>query len=237
MLRPALFVLLAAFALSSPLATFAANPPRAGGDFDFYLLATQWLPGWCRAGTGKSGAELDAAACPARISPLLFHGLWPENTDGSYPQNCSTVGELDPAKLAFANPFANVLRNARTFVDHEWAKHGTCTPYYRVGSETTDPNAYYQGVNRYFSDALSRFGALTAPSLPAEANPAAIRRAFVRSNPAVPENSILLTCARETPDRRVLTGFWLCADKSLHAMACPAALQQYGCDGETVSTR
>jgi ribonuclease T2 len=209
----------------------------AGGSFDFYLLATQWLPGWCRVGTGKSGAELAAGACRSQQSPLLFHGLWPENLDGSYPQDCERVGALDPAKLAFANPYAGWLANASTFIDHEWSKHGTCSSYHRPGSETADPYGYYRGVNRYFSDALGVFGTLAAPTLPAVADSAAARQAFALRNAAWPERSILLTCAPDAGGRQVLTGFWLCADKALGARSCPAALQRYGCEEGEVLTR
>ena len=47
--------------------------------FDFYLLATQWIPGWCEVGSGQSGAIIDnLRACQQQSFEratilLIFH--------------------------------------------------------------------------------------------------------------------------------------------------------------------
>ena len=47
--------------------------------------------------------------------------MWPENTDGTYPEDCSTApGPSDPAQYADLYPEAGLL-------EHEWKTHGTCS--------------------------------------------------------------------------------------------------------------
>jgi ribonuclease T2 len=50
-----------------------------------------------------------------------MHGLWPQNDDGTYPQNCSNApGPADPSQYSDVYPDPGLLH-------HEWTKHGTCS--------------------------------------------------------------------------------------------------------------
>jgi ribonuclease T2 len=61
---------------------------------------------------------------------FTLHGLWPENSDGTYPQDCSNT-PFDPSQVA---PIASDLNKywislngpSETFWSHEFEKHGTC---------------------------------------------------------------------------------------------------------------
>jgi len=85
-----------------------------GVNFDFYMLVLQWDP---------------------TLSTTFFtiHGLWPENSDGSYPQNCpgpkfntTAISDLITTlnKVWPSNNGANSV-----FWQHEWEKHGTCSEF------------------------------------------------------------------------------------------------------------
>src|SRR5579872_3051728 len=88
----------------------AAN--SAPGDFDFYLLNLSWSPEFC---TTHSSPE--CASHPG----FVVHGLWPQNTDGTYPENCSSApGPANPSQYIDVIPTASL-------VQHEWATHGTCS--------------------------------------------------------------------------------------------------------------
>jgi ribonuclease T2 len=67
---------------------------------------------------------------------LTIHGLWPNNDDGSYPQNCSDekfdLSNLQPIRDELEQQWPNIkaLANSTSHVEfweHEWSKHGTCT--------------------------------------------------------------------------------------------------------------
>src|SRR5271165_1961488 len=83
--------------------TSRVSPSVAGSGFDFYLLNLSWSPEFCYG-------HRDAAECAAR-STFVLHGLWPENTDGSYPESCSNApGPADPAQYASLYPDPNLLQ-------------------------------------------------------------------------------------------------------------------------------
>src|SRR5437763_15696110 len=104
------------FTASSPSAVAASSGQqqrRAAAQFDFYLLNLSWSPEFCHS-------HPSAAEC-AMHSTFVLHGLWPQNRDGSYPQNCSSApGPADPSQYSELYPDPSLLR-------HEWAKHGTCS--------------------------------------------------------------------------------------------------------------
>ncbi|TDR72029.1 ribonuclease T2 family protein [Paludibacterium purpuratum] len=237
MMKTWLVVVAGAMAVLSGLAMAADIP--AGNGFDYYLLSTQWVPGWCQTGTaGKSGATLDPSqACGEKVAPLMFHGLWPERSDGSYPHDCHAVPPLDSTRLTFANPYRPYLKNAVEFVDHEWSKHATCTPFYQPGSEQSDAAGYYQRVNRYFGDAIAAYQKITVPALAAQSTVDAIKQRFAERNPQYPAAAQFATCDKDPQQKKFLTGLWLCVDTGLKAIACPAGLMKYeNCQGE-INTR
>src|SRR5215469_12084849 len=55
----------------------------APANFDFYLLNLSWSPEFCYS-------HPNAQECAAHAA-FVLHGLWPQNNDGSYPENCSNA--------------------------------------------------------------------------------------------------------------------------------------------------
>jgi ribonuclease T2 len=93
---------------------------QASDNFDYYLLALSWAPEFCAShGGDASSSECD----PGRHFGFVVHGLWPQNDDGSYPQNCAParpVAEQIVQRMLAIMP-------ARGLIQHEWATHGTCS--------------------------------------------------------------------------------------------------------------
>ena len=173
------------------------NHPSANsapGDFDFYLLNLSWSPEFCA--THSSSPE-----CSAHPG-FVVHGLWPQNTDGTYPENCSNApGPANPSQYTDIIPTASL-------VQHEWATHGTCSGL---------------AADAYFSDIRSVFQEVHIPATftgnqqPAMLAPDVILAQFSRSNPTFPAASFALSCGNN-----YLTAVEVCLDKSLHPETCQA---------------
>lgn len=96
-------------------ASSAVNTP---GTFDYYLLVLSWAPEFCTTNASNaSSSECD----PKRGFGFVVHGLWPENTDGSYPSNCEPARQVEEPTVQHML----ALMPARGLIRHEWAKHGT----------------------------------------------------------------------------------------------------------------
>jgi ribonuclease T2 len=173
----------------------AASPIAASSaGFDFYLLNLSWSPEFCFS--HPSAAE--CAAHPA----FVLHGMWPQNNDGTYPENCSNApGPSDPTQ--YKDIYAD-----QGLLAHEWQTHGTCSGL---------------GADAFFSAARTAYRSVAIPptltgltsqtSLP----PDQILDLFTASNPAIPRSSLALSCGHN-----YLTAIEVCLDKSLHPIACSA---------------
>jgi ribonuclease T2 len=173
----------------------AASPHAASSaGFDFYLLNLSWSPEFCFS--HPSAAE--CASHPA----FVLHGMWPQNNDGTYPENCSNApGPSDPDQ--YKDIYAD-----QGLLAHEWRAHGTCSGL---------------GADAFFSAARAAYRSVTIPptlsgltsqtSLP----PDQILDLFTVSNPAIPRSSLALSCGHN-----YLTAVEVCLDKSLHPIACSA---------------
>lgn len=168
--------------------------PSAGGpqNFDYYLLNLSWSPEFCYSHRG-------APEC-ARHSAFVLHGLWPQNTNGSYPQDCNNApGPANPAQYSDIYPDAGLL-------EHEWHTHGTCS-----GLSADD----------FFATARAAFKSFTIPPKLAQLDtqvsmtPDQILSLVTASNPSIPETSLVLSCGNN-----YLTAVEVCLDKQLHPIAC-----------------
>src|SRR5947208_1570815 len=114
------------FGASRALAQDASHAARP--NFDYYLLNISWSPEYCHS-------HPSAIEC-AHHSTFVLHGLWPQNADGSYSQNCSTdPGPSNPSQYADIYPDAGLLQ-------HEWKTHGTCSGL--------SPDAYFTAARPAF---------------------------------------------------------------------------------------
>src|ERR1700751_2317489 len=75
---------------TTPRATRQSTPrssalpqPAGAQSFDYYLLNLSWSPEFCYS-------HQSAPECGLHKT-FVLHGLWPQNADGTYPQNCSNV--------------------------------------------------------------------------------------------------------------------------------------------------
>jgi len=162
------------------------------GVFDFYLLTLSWSPEFCATHSNSS----ECSAHPG----FVVHGMWPQNNDGTYPENCSNApGPANPQQHLDLMPTVSL-------VNHEWTTHGTCS-----GLE----------ADAYFSAIRKAFRAVRIPSMfthvgqPAMMSPSEIIGQFAAANASWPRGSIALSCGRN-----YLTAVEICLSKTLVPESC-----------------
>lgn len=172
--------------------TSEAPQPNGSQGFDYYLLNLSWSPEFCYS-------HRSAPEC-GRGATLVLHGLWPQNSDGSYPQNCSGApGPANPSQYSDIYPDQSLL-------EHEWRTHGTCSGL--------SPDAF-------FTTARAAFQSVKVPPKLAQLNaqislpPDQILSLVTQSNPAIGAASVALSCGNN-----YLTAVEVCLDKQLHPIAC-----------------
>ena len=182
----------AAEVAAQPAAQPAIAQPDASHPFDYYLLTLSWSPEFCHSHPTATECSLHPA--------FVLHGLWPENSNGTYPENCSNApGPADPSQYSDIYPDQGLLQ-------HEWKTHGTCS-----GLSPDD----------FFTTARAAVHSITVPptltqltkqiSLP----PAQIITLFTAANPSITNSSLVVSCGNN-----FLTAVEVCLDKSLHPTAC-----------------
>jgi len=165
-----------------------------GSGFDYYLLNLSWSPEFCFT-------HPDASECAAHPA-FVLHGLWPQNNDGTYPENCSTApGPAAPAQYQDIYPDQGLLR-------HEWQTHGTCSGLTADQFLQTARSAV-RGI--VIPPTLKTLTSQT--SLP----PDDIIGLFAAVNPQILRTSFVVSCGHN-----YLTAIEVCLDKSLHPIACGA---------------
>jgi ribonuclease T2 len=180
-----------------------ASPERAGtggavaemadsAAFDYYLLNLSWSPEFCISHpSAQECAEHDA---------FVLHGLWPQNNDGTYPENCSNAaGPASPSAYKDIYPDSGLLA-------HEWKKHGTCSGL--------APDAYLSVARKAYRS-ITIPPALAGLKSQASMSPEGVLGLFTQSNPAIPRSSFALSCGNNE-----LTAVEVCLDKSLRPIAC-----------------
>lgn len=113
-------------------------------EFDYLLLAVRWPPSDCT----------EHQCLPHIPSRWIIHGLWPNYSNGSWPQFCcphtpfvnESVSEIRSHLLKV---WPNLLKgqSEESLWKHEWDKHGTCAT----------KNALIRGELNYFNYTLSLF--------------------------------------------------------------------------------
>ena len=163
-----------------------------GQPFDYYLLNLSWSPEFCHS-------HPNATECASRPA-FVLHGLWPQNTDGTYPQNCSdTRGPSNPSQFSDIYPDAGLLQ-------HEWRTHGTCSGL--------APDAFFTAARTAFHSVAipPTLTQLTGQiSLP----PEQILGLFTAANPSIPRSSLALSCGNN-----YLTAVEVCLNKNGQPIPC-----------------
>lgn len=191
-------VLLLLAAAAGPAWADQCGPARGEvGRFDYYLLSLSWSPAYCATPAGRDNKR----QCGGPQSyGMVVHGLWPQYTDGSWPQCCRRVP--DPRPSAEVDKASRVMIGDQ-LLRHEWRKHGAC--------DLGGSDDYFARINRL----VDRLG--LAPDLPA-AGVERIRVTELKRNWAVPADSIAVRCRG-----RRLTEVHICLDRGLSPLPCPAA--------------
>jgi ribonuclease T2 len=188
---------------------FRADAP--GKNFDFYVLALSWSPGFCDSvGGARDQCE------PGRGHGFVVHGLWPQYDHG-FPSDCA--GPRSPSRLALER--ANGLFPDERLARYEWRKHGTCS-----GKSPSD----------YFADVARAREAVTIPALFVRPTrdqtftPIDVERAFYDANPRLRPGMMAVACRRDT-----LEEVRICLSKDLRDFrACPEIVQR-GCRQREIS--
>ncbi len=180
------------------------TPPTTGaapsGDFDFYVLALSWSPGFCA--TGGAAKAPDQCADGAGLG-FVVHGLWPQYQHG-YPSDCDPgrpVSRIALDQTRGVYPSEGLAR-------YEWRKHGTCTGL--------SPEAYFAGA-KAARDKVVIPDAFKSPRQAQSIAPADAQRAFSAVNPGLRPEAIAIGCIRgELEEVR------LCLSKDLRQFVnCP----------------
>ena len=178
----------------APSASTDRATPRVaqGSGFDYYLLNLSWSPEFCYS-------HPDATEC-ASHSTFVLHGLWPQNNNGGYPENCSNApGPSDPSSFSDIYPDLGLLQ-------HEWRTHGTCSGL--SARRLLHHRARSRPLHHHSAHARNLSSQTSMP-------PDEIVSLFTRANPALTSDSVAISCGHN-----FLTAVEVCLDKSLHPIAC-----------------
>lgn len=171
------------------------KPESVVGAFDYYLLSLSWSPTYCLT-------HSEDAQCSGKGYGFVLHGLWPQYAQGGWPQSCAPQQKLSRDERAqglmvFATP---------KLLNHEWAKHGTCSGLGAAGYLTAADRAL---AAVKIPDKLQPTG--TSTYLSAQE----IAQQFRRSNPGIPANGIAVIC--KGPE---LSEVRVCLSKDLAFATC-----------------
>src|ERR1019366_8281788 len=202
--RPTLVIVL--LLVGCLLTSTACHTPPADntpGSFDYYLLTLSWAPEFCAAHAGNApSSECD----PQRHFGFVVHGLWPENDNGSYPQNCAPAQPV--AQPTVQRMLA--IMPARGLIQHEWATHGTCS-----GLAAQD---YFAAIEKAFRQAQIP-PEYRAPGQALQASPADIEQKFAAANHA-PVGDFRVSCSNSE-----LVAVEVCLTKDLQYRQCGPRLR------------
>ena len=157
---------------------------RSARRFDFYLLALTFESAFCDDGNQqrRQCRALDEATL--RSTPLVLHGLWPENLQPeTYPHDCSAERlQLSAAVRARLERWMPGIEAG--LQHHEWRKHGSCTGL--------DPNTYFT----LSLDLTERVDKALGPALLANAgrtiDAATLRAAVSTVDPGLAQSLVLM---------------------------------------------
>ncbi len=167
-----------------------------------YTLAVTWTPEYCYSHRSEPAAAFECGGGGARFG-FSLHGLWPDGIGPEWPQYCKSTPLLPDATLRrnlCATPSAQLLQ-------HEWAKHGTCT-----GST---PDAYFARSTGLYRKLvwpdMTTFGRGTTTA-------GAVAQAVAAANPGMSADMMRVTATRDG----WLDEVWFCLDKQMAYTRCKA---------------
>ena len=197
-------VFAAMIGLSAPTGASAQDRRQnTPGEFDFYVLSLSWSPSFCEdaAERGNNGRSQQVQCNGGRPFSFVVHGLWPQYERG-FPEYCDRDSWLD------RNIMTSMLdlMPAPGLIFNEWKKHGTCSGL---------------GARGYFETIRKARAAVKIPpefidlADPKTVSPAEIEDAFIKVNPGLAANAIVVTCNRSR-----LSEVRICMSKDLQFRGC-----------------
>ncbi len=182
------------------------------GKFDYYLLSLSWAPAYCATPSGKSNTQ---ECGPGTNYGFVVHGLWPQFTNGTWPQCCQAVAPVanDPVLTKLS-----AVMIGDSLHQHEWEKHGSCV--------TTVQDDYFGKIQQ----AADTFG--LAPGLSPDSY-SQIKVSDLKAFwPVAPTGSITTQCSGKG---KTLSEVHICLDGTLAPIPCPAAeVKADNCAGSVV---
>jgi ribonuclease T2 len=201
---------LLAFLPAIPVLAQGSREVRGGpaGEFDFYVLALTWSPGFCEIeGDRRAREQCD----PGQGLGFTVHGLWPQFERG-YPTDCGPSGRsLSHGALAEAGDAFPDEGLAR----HQWRRHGTCS-----GKSAAE---YFRAVRRAREQVRipERFRSIGRE---ASMTPVEIERAFAEANPGLRPDMMAVACRRG-----LLQELRICMDRDLRGFRRCPEVDRSGC--------
>lgn len=181
----------------------------APGDFDFYVLALSWSPGFCELdGDRTRNREQCGEGAGLRF---VVHGLWPQNERG-YPSECGPSGRT-PSRIAMEQ--AEGLFPSEGLARYQWRKHGSCS-----GSSPAD---YFADVRRA-REKIKIPPALASVDSERSWTALDLERAFVDANPGLRTDMMSVSCRRG-----VLEEVRICFSKDLRGFRSCGEVDRSGC--------
>ncbi|WP_406858642.1 ribonuclease T2 [Alsobacter sp. KACC 23698] len=181
----------------------------AAGDFDFYVLALSWSPGFCSVGGGDDKGR-DQCRSGSKLG-FVVHGLWPQYERG-FPSECSPAGR-SPSRIAVEA--AKGVFPDEGLARYEWRKHGVCS-----GQSPTD---YFSSV-RAARDKVVIPPGLKEPAADQTWTAIDLERAFVAANPGLRVDMMSVACRNET-----LQEVRICFSKDLRQFQACREIDRRGC--------
>ncbi|MEZ0169816.1 ribonuclease T [Microvirga sp. TS319] len=176
------------------------------GQFDFYVLALSWSPGYCEI-SGRKSRQCDAGSGLG----FVVHGLWPQWEHG-YPSFCEPGGRFVPSaairEVSGLFPDDNLAR-------YQWRKHGSCSG--------ESPSGYFKAVRRA-RDLVRIPDSFKALHDSSQVLPSEIERAFISVNPGLRPDMIAVSC-----ERRTFQEVRICLDKDLRGFRQCPEVDRDGC--------
>jgi ribonuclease T2 len=183
----------------------SAQDPRQNtpGQFDFYVLSLSWSPSFCAATAERGGGGGGNIQCGARPYSFVVHGLWPQYDKG-FPEYCQL-----PSPRLYRGIVSEMLdlMPAPHLIFNEWDRHGTCSGL--------SPRAYFDTIRKARA-AVKIPPDYTDLKEPLTVTPGAVEDAFIKANPGLPPDAIMIGC-----DRKRLREVRLCLSKDLQFHDCP----------------
>lgn len=133
-----------------------------------HILVLSWSPQFCKV---NGDDKKNATQCGGSNKfGFVLHGLWPDGEGRKDPQWCKRVPAVSPEVMKqyfCSTPSASLMQ-------HEWAKHGSCTE--------SDSGRYFGAANRAY--AALKFPDMDTLSRP-QTSVGTLTSAFVAANPGL----------------------------------------------------